>query len=213
MTAIPKPRLLASAAADVKSLNFFPNVKAASLRKNQVSHHQLIRKKSEKSPRRLIRISTSDGKWHGKWNLDYKFSLHDLHLQDLNHHLNNNHNEVSINLCIQKHAGFGLSVDGKIITSLTRKCTNCSSPYCREIDTNFNVWVLPSSRSQKKSEHHHHHHHLPEIGGDDPSLSLYNSFISLLTKEIGNSIRLIYISNKLHGWFCIGAGDICEARR
>ncbi|KAE8125052.1 hypothetical protein FH972_019889 [Carpinus fangiana] len=64
-----------------------------------------------------------------------------------------------------KHASFGLSVDGRILTSFTRKCSICSSPYCREIDTNFNVWVLPPSKENSANQ-------IPEIGGDDPSLSL-----------------------------------------
>lgn len=32
-----------------------------------------------------------------------------------------------------QHAGFGFSVDGRIITSFTRKCSNCFSPYCRKV--------------------------------------------------------------------------------
>ncbi|WJZ81373.1 hypothetical protein VitviT2T_001218 [Vitis vinifera] len=63
-------------------------------------------------------------------------------------------------ICIQ-HASFGFSVDGRIITSFTRKCSNCSSPYCKEVDTNFTVWVLPTSRENCG---------LAEIGGDDPSV-------------------------------------------
>lgn len=35
--------------------------------------------------------------------------------------------------CVYQHASFGFSVDGRIITSFTRKCSNCSSPYCREV--------------------------------------------------------------------------------
>ncbi|KDP30617.1 hypothetical protein JCGZ_16700 [Jatropha curcas] len=123
----------------------------------------LITKKSYRNPRRLITISTADGRWHGNWTCEYLLSLRDLHLQDLIEDEQKDA-DISINLTIQKHAGFGLSVDGRIITSFTRKCSNCSSPYRREIDTNFNVWVLPSKKDNDAIQ-------LPEIGGDDPSLS------------------------------------------
>ncbi|GKV39255.1 hypothetical protein SLEP1_g47059 [Rubroshorea leprosula] len=123
----------------------------------------LITKKASRSPRRLISISTKDGRWDGDWSCDFLISLKDLRLSDLVEDEHKNA-QVSINLRIQKHASFGLSVDGRIITSFTRKCSYCSSPYCREIDTNFNVWVLSSSRDNDAAQ-------LPEIGGDDPSLS------------------------------------------
>lgn len=150
------------------SLNLLPQsskIRAFS-RRNESSQSLQVTKKGQKAPRRLISISTSDGRWHGKWNLDYTFSLHDLQLQDLTADLQNDRsNEVSVTLSIQKHTGFGLSVDGKIITSFTRKCCNCSSPFCREIDTNFNVLVLPTRKQKKSSDNQ-----LPEIGGDDPSV-------------------------------------------
>ncbi|KAK3222507.1 hypothetical protein Dsin_009532 [Dipteronia sinensis] len=114
--------------------------------------------------RRLITVSTSDGKWHGSWNSDYRVSLQDLGLQDLVEVDHQNNPLVSVNLCVQKHASFGFSVDGRIITSFTRKCTNCCSPYCRQIDANFNVWIL-QSREENGTVNA-----LPEIGGD-PSLS------------------------------------------
>ncbi|KAL8535696.1 hypothetical protein ACS0TY_011361 [Phlomoides rotata] len=50
---------------------------------------------------RLMSISSSDGKWRGKWNSDYIFSLQDLQL----HHLLDDEaadTSVFINLCIQK---------------------------------------------------------------------------------------------------------------
>ncbi|CAL5354421.1 unnamed protein product [Camellia sinensis] len=142
----------------------------------------LIRRKNQRSPRRLVKIATSSsnkGRWNGKWTSEYIFSLQQLHLQDLvegnedgDGNGNDNGNgggrdtQVSITLSIEKHASFGLSVNGRIIiTSLTRKCCNCSSPYSRKIDTEFNVWVLQSSRHSGTTTHH-----LPEIGADDPSV-------------------------------------------
>ncbi|GMN47947.1 hypothetical protein TIFTF001_017123 [Ficus carica] len=115
------------------------------------------------NPRRLITISTGDGRWHGKWDSEYLLSLQDLRLNDLIDDEHQKNAQVSVNLCVQKHASFGFSVDGRIITSFPRKCSNCSSPYCRKIDTKFNVWVLPSRRDNREVCS-------PELG-DDPSLN------------------------------------------
>lgn len=120
-----------------------------------------ISKKNSRAPRRLVTISTADGRWQGKWTSDYLLSLQDLKLEDLIEDEQKDA-EVSVNLSVQKHAGFGFSVDGRIITSFTRKCSNCFSLYCRKIDTTFNVWVLPSRANREV--------HLPDIGGDDPSV-------------------------------------------
>ncbi|KAK6934818.1 hypothetical protein RJ641_034973 [Dillenia turbinata] len=132
----------------------------SSSRKNDST---LITRKRQRHPRRLITISTGDGRWQGKWNCDYVFTLQDLHLQDL---AEDGHqgSHVSVNLSVQKHASFGFSVDGRIITSFTRKCGICSALYYREIDATFSVWVLPACRDNGSPQ-------IPEIGGDDPSLS------------------------------------------
>ncbi|KAJ0037953.1 hypothetical protein Pint_22672 [Pistacia integerrima] len=115
---------------------------AAAFKKNDFS---LITKKSSKSPRRLITISTSDGRWHTNWSTEYLVSLQDLQLEDL---VEDEHKDanVSINLSIQKHASFGFSVDGRIISSFTRKCSNCSSPYCREV-----IYVKPGYQAELDS--------------------------------------------------------------
>ncbi|KAG2689888.1 hypothetical protein I3843_09G159500 [Carya illinoinensis] len=148
-------------AAKAKSLKSPPSqfsITRATSKRNDISL-----KNSSRGSRRLIKISTSNGRWQGKWNCDYLLSLRDLRLQDLVEDDEHKDAQVFINLCIQKHASFGLSVDGRILTSFGRKCSICSSPYCREIDTTFNVWVLPSSRDNSENQ-------LPEIGGDDPSV-------------------------------------------
>ncbi|OVA05742.1 hypothetical protein BVC80_1419g13 [Macleaya cordata] len=121
-----------------------------------------ITRKGTRSPRRLIKIATSDGRWQGNWTCDYIFSLEQLQLADLAED-DQKDAEISITLNVQKHAGFGFSVEGRIITSFTRKCSNCSSSYCREINAPFDVWLLSSSRENRSSQ-------LPEIGGDDPSV-------------------------------------------
>ncbi|XP_047318816.1 large ribosomal RNA subunit accumulation protein YCED homolog 2, chloroplastic isoform X1 [Impatiens glandulifera] len=111
--------------------------------------------------RRRIRISTSsDGRWKGNWTSNFIFSLEELHLHDLAEQGQEN-TLVFIDLSIQKHAGFGFSVDGKITSSLPRKCICCGSSYITDIDTELNVWVLPSSKRN---------HSLPDIGSGDPSV-------------------------------------------
>ncbi|CAA6662717.1 unnamed protein product [Spirodela intermedia] len=67
--------------------------------------------------------------------------------------------KVLVSLVIHKHAGFGFSVEGRIGTSFTRKFNYRA---VLQIDTSFNVWVLPSSRSNPME--------LPEIGSGDPSV-------------------------------------------
>ncbi|KAM7463298.1 hypothetical protein LguiA_031419 [Lonicera macranthoides] len=142
-----------------------------------------ITKKGQSSKRRLIRISTSEGKWLGSWNTEYIFSLRELQLQDLAEG-EDREALVSIKLCIQKHAGFGLSVDGTINFSLTRNCCNCSSPYCRQIDTDFNVWVLPLHRRSDDPDQ------LPEIGDDDPSLNIGEQNVPSLDKRWSKLLEL-----------------------
>lgn len=118
----------------------------------------------KKSKTRLITISTAEGRWNGKWECDYLFNLHQLQLHDLSIDAHKDTN-VFINLSIQKHAGLGLSVEGRITSCFTTKCCNCCSPYLREINTTFKVWILPSTRTVRDSSHQ-----LPHIGGDDPSV-------------------------------------------
>uniref|UniRef100_A0A1D1Y4T8 Uncharacterized protein n=1 Tax=Anthurium amnicola TaxID=1678845 RepID=A0A1D1Y4T8_9ARAE len=111
--------------------------------------------------RRLVTISTSDGRWHGEWSCDYVFSLRELGLADIVEEEQADA-EVLVSLAIQKHAGFGFSVEGRIVTSFTGRCSSCFSAYSKEINTTFKVWVLSSSRSNPLQ--------LPEIVGSDPSV-------------------------------------------
>ncbi|XP_010277278.1 PREDICTED: uncharacterized protein LOC104611776 [Nelumbo nucifera] len=154
-TPIPSP------CTESKPFKFPPRtfkIEAASSRKND----DLILRRGSRTPRRLISISTSDGRWHGRWTSDYVYSLEELKLADLAEDGQKNA-EVLISLNIDKHASFGFSVNGRIVTSFISKCSCCSSLYCREIDTSFDVWLLPSSRDNRSIQ-------LPEIGGDDPSV-------------------------------------------
>ncbi|KVH95807.1 hypothetical protein Ccrd_002138 [Cynara cardunculus var. scolymus] len=52
--------------------------------------------------RRLIRISTAEGKWQGNWNADYNFSLRDLRLDDLVEDDDPNDARVFVSLSIHR---------------------------------------------------------------------------------------------------------------
>ncbi|XP_006590298.1 large ribosomal RNA subunit accumulation protein YCED homolog 2, chloroplastic isoform X1 [Glycine soja] len=156
----------------------------ASKRKDDLQS-PLIGKNTSRAPRRLITISPGDGKYHGDWTCDYRVSLHDLELQDLIEDDNNSRKDaqVFINLSIQKHASFGLSVDGRVTTSFTRKCSTCSSPYCRQIDAKFNVWVLIARRDDRKIP-------LPDIGGDPNVIYVRPGYEVDLDSLVQDAIRL-----------------------
>lgn len=146
------------------SISLRVQASSPSSNKEQFTYPQESKKNTKRTPRtqrRLISISTSSGRWQGQWTHDYVFSLKDLHLSDLAEDGKRDAN-VLIRLAVQKHAGFGFSVDGKISTSFSRKCCCCFSSYCQEIDATFDVWVLPSGKNRDNE--------LPEIGGSDPSV-------------------------------------------
>lgn len=64
---------------------------------------QINKKDSRSSRRRLITISTADGRWQGTWSCDYLVSLRDLNLNDLIEDDEEKKDAlVSINLCIHK---------------------------------------------------------------------------------------------------------------
>ncbi|KAL3651054.1 hypothetical protein CASFOL_007457 [Castilleja foliolosa] len=170
--------------------------KASSARRN----HELIPMVTKKKTKpRLITISTSDGKWQGKWNCDYIFSLQELRLQDLSDEACAADTDVCINLCVHKHAGFGMSVEGTIQTCFTRRCCNCCSPYSREINTTFKVWILPTMRPVKDSSQQ-----LPDIGSDDPSVIYVKPGYEIdLDSLIQDTIRLATSVNET-------CSDSCE---
>ncbi|KAF3787749.1 hypothetical protein EJ110_NYTH07634 [Nymphaea thermarum] len=118
--------------------------------KDEFVKHSKKSLKLQPKARRLITISTSDCKYQGQWTYDFVFTLRELQLDDLAEEGQGD----------AEHTGFGYSIDGKVTSSFTRKCSNCFCKYIKEIDTTFNVWVLPSKES----------HSMPEIGGDDPSV-------------------------------------------
>ncbi|XP_072957814.1 large ribosomal RNA subunit accumulation protein YCED homolog 2, chloroplastic isoform X1 [Typha angustifolia] len=154
----------ASSSSFSSSSSSFSSSNSSSTPSDRVEASQSPKKnprKVAKAPRRLISISTAGARWQGQWSCDFVFTLRELQLEDLAED-GDKDAEVSVTLSIQKHAGFGFSIDGRVITSFNRKCSCCFSSYCREIDTTFDVWVLPSSRNSDLN--------LPEIGGNDPSV-------------------------------------------
>ncbi|KAL8137370.1 hypothetical protein V2J09_003371 [Rumex salicifolius] len=140
------------------------------------------KKEGRGGSRRVITVSFPSGQSAGNWTYDYLITLKDLHLHDLAED-GRKHTQLHITLSLHKHAGVGLSADGRIVTSIARKCKNCSSFYSREIDAAFNVWVLPSSKDDSSNQ-------LPELGGD-PSLSL------LILTYIINILACKYMYTKL----------------
>lgn len=65
--------------------------------------HQINKRSSiTPNPRRLITISTGDGRWHGKWDSEYLLSLRDLRLEDLVDDERQKNAQVSIKLSVQK---------------------------------------------------------------------------------------------------------------
>lgn len=61
-----------------------------------------IGKRVNKVGRRLIRISTAEGKWQGNCNADYIFSLRDLRLDDLVEDGDPNSARVFVSLTIHR---------------------------------------------------------------------------------------------------------------
>ncbi|XP_023736434.1 large ribosomal RNA subunit accumulation protein YCED homolog 2, chloroplastic [Lactuca sativa] len=189
-----------------KSLKFSRYTLSASIQRNHTPPPLI----GKKVGRRLIRISTAEGKWQGNWNADYSFSLRDLRLQDLVEVGDPNDARVFVSLSIHRHAGFGLSVDGTIDTSFTRKCSNCSSPYCRKITSSFNVWVLSSNKDGDSNQ-------LPEIGGDDPSVIYVKPGCEAdLDTLIQDNIRLTTSVNETCSDFCekseLGLNNLNKAK-
>ncbi|KAJ9549346.1 hypothetical protein OSB04_021889 [Centaurea solstitialis] len=133
---------------------------SASIQRNQIP---LIGKKVG---RRLIRISTAEGKWQGNWTADYNFSLRDLRLDDLVEDGDPNDARAFVSLSIHR------------------------------ITTNFNVWVLPSSKDGDSNQ-------LPEIGGDDPSVIYVKPGCEAdLDSLIQDTIRLTTSVNETCSDFC-----------
>ncbi|KAG0452964.1 hypothetical protein HPP92_025628 [Vanilla planifolia] len=150
--------------------------------KSALLHHKRSSKKSPRTYRRLITIPTSDGRWESQWNCDYVLSLQELQLADLAEEKEKNA-EVLVSLSIQKHTGFGYSVNGRILTSFKRNCSCCCISFSKEIDTTFDVWILPSRKEDEVQEH--------EIGGSDQVIYVKRGSNVVLDSVVQDTIRLI----------------------
>ncbi|KAH0456448.1 hypothetical protein IEQ34_014355 [Dendrobium chrysotoxum] len=146
---LQNPKKIAQKSQKLSVSLSFPSpfrTKASSSNKHSVTQHTKRKSmKSGRTSRRLITISTSCGKWQGQWNCDYLLSLRELQLADLAEEGDKNA-EVLVSLSIQKHTGFGFSVDGRIVTSIKGKCSCCFSSYYREV-----IYVKPGSEADLDS--------------------------------------------------------------
>ncbi|XP_020095726.1 uncharacterized protein LOC109715226 isoform X2 [Ananas comosus] len=163
---VPDPLMLPHLPNTRSSLSFSSQscseTRATALPSNRVEAPHKNPKKASRSPRKLISVPTSGGRWQDKWCSEFAFTMGELQLVDLLDEDKEKDAEVFVSLSVQKHTGFGFSIDGRIVTSFSRKCSCCFSSYCRKIDAPFNVWVLPSSKNSELE--------MPEIGGNDPSV-------------------------------------------
>lgn len=160
-------------------------VSCSGLKKEAQKSKKIVRNAAEKARQRtLIKIPTSDRKWGDEWTASYVVTLRELGLADLAYEDGEQDKPVSIGLSIQKHASFGLSIQGIITTSFNAQCTSCFSLYHREIDANFSVLVLPCRKSRKEVG-------IPEIGGNDSSVIYVKPGCeAILDSLVKDSIRL-----------------------
>ncbi|XP_020598008.1 large ribosomal RNA subunit accumulation protein YCED homolog 2, chloroplastic-like, partial [Phalaenopsis equestris] len=99
-----------------------PRFRTRASSSNKLPHSKRKTNKSGRSARHLITISTSCGRWQGRWSSEYLLSLRELQLAELAEDGDKNA-DILVSLSIQKHTGFGFSVHGRIITSIKRKCS------------------------------------------------------------------------------------------
>ncbi|CAK8576813.1 unnamed protein product [Lathyrus sativus] len=172
----------------------------ASAKRKRNLQSPLIGKNPSRS-RPLITISPCDGKYDTEWTSDHLVSLRDLNLHDLIKGEDDprKNAQVFINLSFQKHASFGLSVDARITTSFTSRCGNCSSTYCRQLDANFNIWVLRAASKDKQRSKTP----LPEIGGDPNVIYTRPGYEVDLDSLVRDAIRI----NSLVQGTC---SELCE---
>uniref|UniRef100_A0A0E0KSZ7 Uncharacterized protein n=1 Tax=Oryza punctata TaxID=4537 RepID=A0A0E0KSZ7_ORYPU len=127
---------------------------AQSLRRN--------RRRGPGSRQSLVSVGTSCG-GGDQWSSDFDLTLRQLHLDDLIEDDQNDDADVLVHLLVQQHTQFGMSIKGRVVTSFSKICDSCSSPYCAKIDEQFNLTVLSSTRKEQSG--------MPDIGDSDPSSS------------------------------------------
>uniref|UniRef100_A0A453CH40 Uncharacterized protein n=1 Tax=Aegilops tauschii subsp. strangulata TaxID=200361 RepID=A0A453CH40_AEGTS len=139
----------------------------------------------------LISVGTSRG-GGDQWSSDFELTLRQLRLDDL---IEDGHSDadVLVHLLVQQHTQFGMSIKGRVVTSLTKICDSCSAPYCTKIDEQFDITVLSSSRKDQSG--------LPEIGDSDPSV-----------RDIIYLALMLYIITLTITTISFRTGHLCEAR-
>ncbi|XBI57245.1 hypothetical protein VPH35_038687 [Triticum aestivum] len=139
----------------------------------------------------LISVGTSRG-GGDQWGSDFELTLRQLRLDDL---IEDGHSDadVLVHLLVQQHTQFGMSIKGRVVTSLTKICDSCSAPYCTKIDEQFDITVLSSSRKDQSG--------LPEIGDSDPSV-----------RDIIYLALMLYIITLTITTISFRTGHLCEAR-
>ncbi|KAL6903468.1 hypothetical protein ACP4OV_004281 [Aristida adscensionis] len=108
----------------------------------------------------LVSVGTSCG-GGDQWSGDFDLTLRQLHLDDLVED-GQRDADVLVQLLVQQHTQFGMSIKGRVLTSFRKICDSCSSIYCTNIDERFDVTVLSSSRKNQSG--------LPDLGDTDPSV-------------------------------------------
>ncbi|TVU15133.1 hypothetical protein EJB05_38638 [Eragrostis curvula] len=108
----------------------------------------------------LVSVGTARG-GGDQWSSDFDLTLRQLHLDDLVED-GQSDADVLVRLLVQQHTQFGMSIKGRVVTSFRKICDSCSSPYCTNIDEQFDLTVLSSSRKNQSG--------LPELGDTDPSV-------------------------------------------
>ncbi|KAJ4812103.1 hypothetical protein LUZ62_024669 [Rhynchospora pubera] len=140
---------------------------------------QEVRKRGKKW-RSLISISPAGERWDSQWDCEYVLTLSALELEYLAVD-GEQEKKVNVSFTCQQHTGFGLSVHGHIATSFKRECSWCSKIFIKEIDTSFDVTVLPEQRETG----------LPELGGDDSNTC---------SETCGHSPIALYSNEKEKGY-------------
>uniref|UniRef100_A0A0D9W7C0 Uncharacterized protein n=1 Tax=Leersia perrieri TaxID=77586 RepID=A0A0D9W7C0_9ORYZ len=148
---------------------------AADSPKKQAETTQSYRRRQRRGPgsrQSLVSVGTSCG-GGDQWSSDFDLTLRQLHLDDLIEDGQNDDADVLVHLLVQQHTQFGMSIKGRVVTSFSKICDTCSSPYYAkgtislpsllQIDEQFNLTVLSSIRKEQSR--------MPDIGDSDPSSS------------------------------------------
>ncbi|BAF15269.1 large ribosomal RNA subunit accumulation protein YCED homolog 2, chloroplastic [Oryza sativa Japonica Group] len=151
----------------------------------EIAQTQNLRRSRRRGPgsrQSLVSVGTSCG-GGDQWSSDFDLTLRQLHLDDLIEDGQNDDADVLVHLLVQQHTQFGMSIKGRVVTSFSKICDSCSSPYCAKIDEQFNLTVLSSTRKEQSE--------MPDIGDSDPSVIYVRPGVEVdLDSVIQETIRL-----------------------